>query len=167
LGVDQLISVRSADLSEPLPFASQSFDVAMSLDVVLHVSDRTTLYREVARVLSRGGRFLVTDAGVVTGPISNEEVHLRAKYGYTQFVPVGWNEGLLAAAGFRSIHTENRTHCVLRNATGRLAAMESHRGALERAWGGAELRSQMSYLEAVIELGRRGALSRMAYLAEV
>jgi SAM-dependent methyltransferase len=167
LGVEPLLTVREGDLDEPFPFEPRSFDAAMSLDVILHLRDRGKFFREVARVLAPGGRFLMTDASVVTGSISNEEVVKRSLHGYSQFVAPGWNERLLESAGFRVIETENRTKSVLRNATGRLAAIRAHRAELERVPGGAELLAQQDYLETVVELARREALSRMMYLSEL
>ncbi len=166
LGVDALLSVREADLNEPLPFAPGSFDAAMSLDVVLHLRDRLRFFHEVARLLRPGGRFLFTDAGVVTGAVSNEEVRKRSVHGYTQFVAAGWNEGLLESAEFRLLETKDRTPSVLENAGGRLAAMQAHRAELEGVSGAAEFESQQCYLETVVELSRRGAVSRVMYLAE-
>jgi len=167
LGVDGLLHVREGDLNEPLPFEAASFDVAMSLDVVLHLRDRSTFFREVARVLRPGGRFLFTDAGVVTGAVSNDEIRRRSAYGYTQFVAPGWNERVLADAGFRIIDTEDRTRSVLVAAGGRLAAMKAHYAELEHLSTAAELDTQHEYLETVIEVSRRGAVSRMMYLAEL
>lgn len=167
LRVDHLLSVREADFNEPLPFESGSFDAAMALDVVLHVRDRSRLFREVARVLSPGRRFLVTDAGVVTGTVSNEEIRRRSVHGFTQFVPPGSNEALLEASGFRVIETEDRTESALKNAGGRLAAMEAHRAELEVAMGTEAFRGQCEYLGIVVELARRKAMSRMVYSAEV
>lgn len=167
LGIHDLLSVQEADLNEPLPFEPCSFDAVMSLDVVLHLRDRLKLFHQVATLLSRGGRFLFTDAGVVTGSVSNEEVRNRSAHGYTQFVAAGWNEGLLESAGFRLIETENRTTSVVKNAGGRLAAMLAHRAELEQVWGAADFESQQDYLETIVELSRRGAVSRVMYLAEV
>jgi SAM-dependent methyltransferase len=166
LGIETLLSVREADLNEPLPFEPRSFDAAMSLDVVLHLRDRLSLFREVATLLTPGGRFLFTDAGVVTGAVSNEEVRRRSVHGYTQFVAPGWNERLLESAGLRLIETEDRTTSVLENARGRLTARQAHRPELERASSAADFESQQDYLETVVELSRRGAVSRVMYLAD-
>src|SRR5262249_1871031 len=62
LGITHLLSLKEADVNEPLPFEPHSFDAAMALDLVLHVHDRRGLFREVARLLRVGGRFLFTDA---------------------------------------------------------------------------------------------------------
>jgi SAM-dependent methyltransferase len=165
LGLDRLVTLHQTDLNEPLPFASGSFDAVMSLDVILHLRDRLGVFREVARVLVSGGRFLFTDAGVIASFISNEEVRLRAVYGYTQFVPPGFNEHLLELAGFQLIEHHDRTASLLKNATGRLAARRAHRAELEPIESSTHFERHQRYLETVIALSRRGALSRMMYLA--
>ena len=62
LGVEALLSTCEADMNEPLAFEADDFDAAMSIDVVLHLRDRLHLFREVARMVRPGGRFLFTDA---------------------------------------------------------------------------------------------------------
>jgi SAM-dependent methyltransferase len=167
LGVGELLTAHEGDLDKPLPFESGSFDAVISLDVALHLRDRAKVFGEIARVLSPGGRFLFTDAGVVTGAVTNEEFQKRSVHGYAQFVPPGWNETLLEAAGLPLLEVENRTASIVRNAVGRLAAMAAHREELERTSEGAELLAQTAYLEVAIAMARRGAMSRMMYLAEV
>jgi SAM-dependent methyltransferase len=138
----------------------------MSLDVVLHLRDRAQLFREVARALAPGGRFLFTDAGVITGSVSDQDVLRRSIHGHTQFVAPGFNEQLLEAVGFRLLETENRTASVLKNATGRLDARLAHRGELEQLEGRHAFEHQQRYLETVADLSQRGAMSRMMYLVE-
>jgi cyclopropane fatty-acyl-phospholipid synthase-like methyltransferase len=167
LGIQALFAAEVADLNEALPSGLGSFDSALAVDVVLHIHDRQALFREVTGLLRPGGHFLLTDAGVVTGAVSNEEFQLRSVHGYTQFVPAGWNEQLLEAAGFRILETEDRTASVLRNANGRLAAMRNHREELEGLSGVASFQSQSAYLTTVAELTSRRALSRVMYLAEL
>src|SRR5262249_17957699 len=131
-----------------------------------HVRDRAAVFKEAARVLAKGGRFLMTDAGVQTGSVSDEEARLRSMHGHTQFVPPGLNERLLQDAGLRLIDSEDRTVAVLEIAAGRLAARLAHRAELDRLEGSAAFETQQRYLETVIALSRRRALSRMMYLAQ-
>jgi SAM-dependent methyltransferase len=166
LGVDHLLALHEADLDAPIPLPSGSFEAVMALDVVLHVRDRGALFGEVARTLARGGRFLFTDAGVVTGAVSDDEIRRRSAHGHTQFVAPGFNERLLARSGLQVLETENRTASVLTHATGRLAARLAHREALERLEGEAGFERQQQYLETVVEISRRGAVSRHMILAE-
>jgi SAM-dependent methyltransferase len=166
LGLESLISLREADLNEPIPFATNSFDAVMALDVVLHLRDRAQLFQEVARTLCPGGKFLFTDAGVLTGSISDQEVLARSVHGFTQFVAPGFNERLLVASGFRLLGTEDRTASVLKNAAGRLTGMFAHRAELEALKGIEDFERQRRYLETATELSKRRAVSRMMYLAE-
>ncbi|MFI5312207.1 MAG: class I SAM-dependent methyltransferase [Gemmatimonadales bacterium] len=167
LGVDALFDVRAADMNERLPFEPRSFDAVMSLDVVLHLRDRPTFFREVARVLRPGGQFLFTDAGVITGAVSNEEMQKRSAHGFTQFVVAGWNEAQLGLAGLRLVESEDRTRSVLDNAGGRLSALRAHRKELEQVMSVADVERQLAYLETTAELSRRRAVSRFMYVAEV
>jgi len=165
-GVEERVTLHEADLDLPLPFANQSFDAVISLDVVLHLRDREALLGEVARLLAPAGKLLLTDAGVLSGPISNDEIGRRSAHGFTRFVPPGFNEALLQSAGFRLIAREDRTASVLRNARGRLEAMGAHRSALLDLDGEEGFLRQQRYLETVMELSERGALTRVMYFAE-
>ncbi len=166
LGLEGLVSLREADLNQPMPYADGSFDAVISLDVILHLRDRLSAFREIARVLTPAGKFLFTDAGVLTGAISDQEVRLRAIHGHTQFAPPGFNENMLELAGFRLIDSKDRTASLLKSAAGRLKARLSHREELERIEGGSYFERQQRYLETVIELSQRGAVSRWMYLAQ-
>lgn len=165
-GLGDRLSLRQGNLDEPLPFAAATFDAAMSLDVVLHLRDRDALFQEVARVLAPGGRFLLVDAGIETGAFTDDERQRRSVHGPIQFVPPGRNESLLIGAGLRLIETEDRTASILKNAGGRLTAIRTHREELEQALGADYFQAQSIYLETVIELAERRALSRFMYLAE-
>jgi SAM-dependent methyltransferase len=166
LGLEESITLRQADLNGPIPFETGTFNAVLSLDVVLHLRDRAAVFQEVARVLTPGGRFLFTDAGVMTGPVSAEEIGLRSLHGHTQFVPPGCNERLLEAAGFRLIECIDRTAGLLNNASGRLKARLNHRVGLEQHEGAAYFARQQQYLETVVRLAQKGAMARMMYLAE-
>ena len=166
LRLDHFVTWQQADLNEPIPSADSSFEAVMSLDVILHLRDRMAGFREVRRILIPGGRFLFTDAGVITGPVSDEEVRFRAAHGYTQFVPPGFNERMLEEAGFRLIECSDRTGSLLRTASGRLAARIAHRLELEKLEGSVSFERQLKYLETVVGLSQRGAVSRMMYVSE-
>lgn len=166
-GVTDRITLLEADLDKPIPLTDCLFDAVFALDVVLHLRNRKGLFDEMARLLVPGGKLLLTDAGVVTGPISNEEIESRSINGYTQFAPVGTNEKLLESARFRIIDQENRTGSVLLNANGRLRAMDAQRREIEALIGEVELARQQRYLDTVVALSIRGALSRFMYLAEL
>jgi SAM-dependent methyltransferase len=166
LGLEHLVDLHVWDLTEPLPLQGDSFDAVLSLDVILHLRDRGAVFREVARVLAPQGRFLFTDAGVVTGAVTDEEARRRAIHGYTRLAPAGFNEQLLQESGFVLLRAEDRTESLLKNAMGRLAARVAHRVELEAREGVAYWQTQHVYLETVVALAQRGAVSRVMYLAE-
>ena len=166
LGIESLFAVHEGDLNDTLPFAAATFDAVASIDVVLHLRDRARFLKDVARLLCPGGKFLFTDAGVITGAISNEEVQKRSVHGYTQFVVAGWNEQLLASAGLHLVESEDRTLSVLKSARGRLTAMHAHRAELEQLSGASAVASQQDYLETLVDLSERKAVSRIMYLVE-
>jgi SAM-dependent methyltransferase len=91
------------DVSNKLAFEDASFDAAFSNDVFCHVPGRLSLLREVSRVLKRGGRLLFSDALVIGGLISHEEIATRSSIGYYVFSPPGENERLIELAGFRML----------------------------------------------------------------
>jgi SAM-dependent methyltransferase len=165
-GLKDSVTLHQADLNGTMAFESRTFHAVVSFDTVLHLRDRTQVFREVARVLAPGGRFLFTDAGVITGPVSAEEIGLRSLHGHTQFAPPGYNERVLAAAGFRLIEHVDRTASLLKNARGRLTARLNHRTELEPVEGVAYFALQQQYLETVVSLAHRGAMARIMYLAE-
>ena len=166
LDVDHLATIRHADLDDRLAFDDGSFDAAMSLDVVLHLGDRRALFREVARVLKPRSKLLFTDAGVLAGTISNAEAAARGTHGPTYFVAPGFNERALDEAGFRLLETEDRTNGVAEIAAGRLRARLAQREAFERSEGSAPFADHVRYLETVVALSQRRALTRIMYLAE-
>ena len=166
LGLANLLGLHEADLNRPLPVEDASFDAAISLDVVLHLRDRVSYFRDISRVLVPGARLLFTDAGVITGPVSEEEIRSRSVHGYTQFCPPGYNERMLSIAGFRLLDSIDRTAGLMKNASGRLTARLAHRSELERLEGSEAVERQERYLETVCALALRGAVSRISYLAE-
>ena len=166
LGIAARVDLRAADLDAPLPFVDGAFDAVISIDAILHARDRVAVFREVARVLAPGGRFLYTDGAVVTGSVSDDEMRLRAVHGHMYFTAPGHNERMLERAGLRLLETRDRTRNLLRNASGRLAARFAHREALEEREGSAAFERQRRYLETVVELSRREAVSRLMFLAE-
>ncbi len=139
-GLSQQITLQQADLNELLPFSNAHFHAVVSIDVILHLRDRAAIFVEVARVLAPGGRFLFTDAGVITGPVSSEEIQRRTPH--------------------------NRTPDLLKSAAGRLAARGSRHIELEKLEGSPTFLQQQQYLQTVLALAQRAALSRNMYLAE-
>lgn len=165
-GVAGLVELHQADGNLPLNF-SNKFDAIVAFDVVLHLQDRAEILKVFPSLLTPKAKLLITDAGVITGPISNEEIQLRSINGFTQFVPYGFNETTLERCGFRIISVTDLTEGVVKVASGRLKARENHVKDLIEVEGEDNFHKQQRYLEVAIDLSKRGSLSRFAYLAEV
>jgi cyclopropane fatty-acyl-phospholipid synthase-like methyltransferase len=166
LGLSERVTLQQADLNEALPFTAAYFHAVLSVDVILHLRDRASVFREVFRVLAPGGTFLFTDAGVITGPVSSEEIQRRTPHGYAQFVPPGINEQLLERADFHVTERTDLTPTMIKSAAGRLAARESRRSELETLEGQSTFERQQQYLQTVLALAQRAALSRIMYVAK-
>src|SRR5260221_268050 len=76
--LETLARFQLADASQPLPFAVNSFDAILSNDAMCHVPQRGTVLREWFRVLKPGRRMLFTDAMVISGLLSNDEIATRS-----------------------------------------------------------------------------------------
>lgn len=59
-GLADLIDIRLVEVG-PIPFADQTFDVVFSKDSLIHVTDKSSLYAEVLRVLKPRGVFAASD----------------------------------------------------------------------------------------------------------
>src|SRR5689334_22475654 len=76
-GVVDRAEFRAIDASEPLPFPDSSFDAVLSNDAMCHIPHRLEVLRDWHRVLRPGGRMLFTDALVITGQVSHDEIATR------------------------------------------------------------------------------------------
>jgi len=166
LAVADRLEVRQADLDSDLGLAPHAFDAAIAYDVVLHLRDRRRAFHDIAQALVPGGRLLFTDAAVVSGSVSSEDIATRSMHGFVQFCAVGFNESALERSGFRLLETEDRTPTLLGNARGRLAARIRHQAEFRQAEGEAAFAGYQAYLQGIIALSESGALSRIMYLAE-
>jgi SAM-dependent methyltransferase len=66
VGLDGRISVKQADVTA-LPFAENTFQVAISQHVQMNVADKASLYSEAHRVLVIGGRLAMWDIALGDG----------------------------------------------------------------------------------------------------
>ena len=105
--LDDRVHFMPYDVASGLPYISDKFDSIYSNDAFCHILDRAILLRECLRVLKSGGRLLFSDALVVTGALSNEEIATRSSIGHYVFVPQFENERLLEAAGFKIVSVED------------------------------------------------------------
>ena len=165
-GVAERVSFRAVDANKPLPFAAESFDAVISNDAMCHIRARLEVLREWRRVLRPGGRALFTDAMVITGIVSNEELATRSSIGFYLFVPPGENERLLTEAGFRVLGVEDVTKNA-QDVAGRWRdARARQRDALVAREGAANFDGLQRFLDCVHAVSAERRLSRFSYLAE-
>lgn len=99
----------------PLPFDDGVFDVVFVKDVVSHVADKTTQFRELARVLRPGGRllcaeFLVGDLRGDGRRIYDEWIESMRLYGLTfEFEPFEAYMTAYSAAGLVDVVLRDHT----------------------------------------------------------
>jgi len=165
-GVAGRVEFHAVDASQPLPFPDGRFDALVSNDAMCHIRDRSAVLRDWRRVLRPGGRALFTDAMVLTGIVSHEELAIRSSIGFYLFVPPGENERLLRAAGFGVLDVRDVTRNAAEVAERWHDAREGQRPALLAREGQANFDGLQRFLRCVRTLSVEGRLSRYAYLAE-
>ena len=164
-GVADRVEFRAVDASRPLPFRDGQFDVVVSNDAICHIRDRANVLRDWFRVLRPGGRALFTDALVITGIISHEEIATRSSIGFYLFVPPGENERLLRDAGFDVVDVEDVTENAATVARRWHNAREHQREVLVTREGQANFDGLQRFLSCVHQASEERRLSRFAYLA--
>jgi SAM-dependent methyltransferase len=165
-GVADRVAFQAVDASQPLPFPDATFDAVLSNDAICHIERRLDLLREWHRVLRPGARMLFTDALIVTGIVSNDEIATRSAIGRYLFVPPGENERLIAAAGFTLIAAEDLTAAAATIARRWHDARGQHRDALVAREGDGNFAGLQGFLDCVHRLTAERRLSRYCYLAE-
>jgi SAM-dependent methyltransferase len=165
-GLSERARFEAVDASRPLPFADECFDVIVSNDAMCHIANRGAVLRDWHRVVRPGGRVLFTDAMVVTGIVSNEEIATRSSIGFYLFVPPGANEGMLRDAGFVVQAVEDVTANAEEVASRWHDARARHRGPLVAREGEANFDGLQRFLRCVHTLSAERRLSRYMYLAE-
>jgi SAM-dependent methyltransferase len=165
-GVADRVAFQVVDASRPLPFAPGAFDAVLSNDAMCHIDDRLGVLGEWRRVLRPGGRILFTDAMIVSGVISQEDIATRSSIGRYYFVPPGENERLIARAGFTLLSADDMTDVAEAIAQRWHDAREQHRDALVAREGDANFAGLQQFLACVHRLSAERRLSRYCYLAE-
>jgi SAM-dependent methyltransferase len=162
----ELCRFQQCDASQLLPFGDAEFGAVFSNDVLCHIPGRAALLREVARVLKPGGRLLFSDALVIGGMISHEEIATRSSIGYYFFSPPGENERLIEAAGLRLIFARDTTEAAALISKRRHDAREKRTRELVRIEGQANFEGLQRFLDCVHNLTSERRLLRFLYLAE-
>src|ERR1700722_8310107 len=94
------VSFEHCDVSKTLPFPDAAFDAAFANDVLCHIPGPPALLEDESRVLKPSARLLFSDALIIGGAVSHQEIATRGSIGYYIFTPPGHNERLIEDAGF-------------------------------------------------------------------
>lgn len=164
-GVADRVQFQTVDAGRPLPFPDASFDAVVSNDAMCHIAERLSVLRDWHRVLRPGGRALFTDAMVLTGPVSHEELATRTSIGFYLVVPPGENERVFREAGFEVLETQDVTGNALEVSRRWYDARAKHREALVGREGHSNFDGLQRFLACVHTLSAERRLSRYAYLA--
>ena len=108
-GLGATVHFERCDISKGLPFEDGTFDAVFSNDVLCHLAGRPKVLGEMFRILKPAGRMLFSDALVVGGMLSHEEIATRSSIGFYVYSPPGENERLIARAGFHRISVTDTT----------------------------------------------------------
>ena len=165
-GLAELARFERADAQQPLPFSNGRFDAVTCIDAINHLPDRPRVIGECARVLRPGGRLLFTDPVVITGPLTSAEIRSRSAIGFFLFVPVDYDEQVIAACGLRLIAKEDTTPHMANIAARRGAARAARRAALIEIEGQETFEAQQEFFAVVARLATERTLSRFVYVAE-
>jgi SAM-dependent methyltransferase len=152
--------------SETLPFENDTFDAVFANDVLCHIPERHKVLSEMLRVLKRGGRVLFSDALIIGGLVTHEEIANRSSIGYYVYSPPTENERLMKQAGFREIRTTDTTESAALISKRWLQAREARSADLVELEGAANFKGLQAFLSCVHRLTSERRLLRYLYLAE-
>jgi SAM-dependent methyltransferase len=165
-GLMKQVRFERIDASQPLPFANAVFDAIFSNDAICHLDGRPSVLKEWYRLLAPGGRILFSDAMVITGILTSEELAIRSSIGHYLFLPIGENERLIREAGFTLLRGDDLTASAEAIAGSWHDARDRRREDLIRIEGETNFQGLQKFLSCVHRVSKDRRLSRYAYLAQ-
>jgi len=153
------------DISKNLPFTGQTFDAVFANDVLCHLPDRLGVLRQMLRVLKPGGQMLFSDALVIGGMVSHDEIAARSSIGFYVYSPPGENERLIERAGFDQLHVTDTTANAARISERWLQAREKRKQELAATEGTVNFEGLQRFLSCVQTLTNERRLLRYVYSA--
>lgn len=162
-GVTGLVTFEQHDASQDLPYDDHSFDAIYSTDVLCHVPLRKEVLANTQRLLKPGGKFVFSDALVIGGLISFEELENRCPDGTYFFSPPGINEQLIQEPGLKLLEARDTTeNCALLSKRWH-DARETRKAALIASEGEDNFLGLQKFLAGVHNLTSERRLLRFLY----
>src|SRR5204862_5580611 len=139
---------------------------AFSNDVICHIPDRLGLLRELHRVLKPGGKLLLSDALVIGGIISHQEIAVGSSIDYYLFSPPGENQRQLTEAGFSVLDAKDTTASAVEISARWRQGRENSKVELIALEGEMNFEGLQQFLRCVQALASERRLLRYLYLAQ-
>jgi len=165
-GVAARARFEQCDVSKGLRYNDETFDAVFANDVLCHIPGRLNVLCEILRILKPGGRMLFSDALVVGGMISHEEIATRSSIGYYVYSPPGENERLIEQAGFGQIRVTDTTESASCIAKQWHRAREKRKNELVAVEGAVNYEGLQAFLSCVHNLTAERRLLRCLYSAD-
>ena len=163
--LSERVRFEICDASKQLPFPDSTFDSVFSNDVLCHIPGRQALLHELFRVLKPNARILFSDALIIGGIVSHEEIAARSAIGYYLFSPPGENERLLESAGFHLLNVRDTTSNAAHIAARWRDARSKRAEALIAIEGQENFEGLQRFLATVETLNKERRLFRSIYVA--
>jgi len=163
--LDKRVAFKHCDVSLGLPFGREGFDAVFANDVLCHIPAREALLREIYRVLRENGRMVFSDALVIGGMVSHQEIATRSSIGVYVFSPPGENERLMKEVGFQLISVTDTSEEGAQLAGRWHDAREKYHDQLAKAEGQTTFDGLQTFLGCVRTLLRQKRLLRLLYVA--
>jgi SAM-dependent methyltransferase len=159
------VKFEQCDVSQSLPVEDNTFDAIYANDVLCHVPRRTQVLSDLRRVLKPGGRLLFSDALIIGGLLSHEELATRSSIGMYFFSPPGENERLIKQSGLKQIGARDTTDSTALLSKRWHDAREKRKAALVASEDEANFAGVQRFLECVHTLAAERRLLRFLYTA--
>jgi SAM-dependent methyltransferase len=159
-------SFEQCDVSKTLPFPDAAFDAIFANDVLCHIPGRPAVLEEAFRLLKPSARLLFSDALIIGGAVSHQEIATRSSIGYYIFTPPGYNEHLIQDVGFHLLAATDTTQNAAAIAKRWHDARDQRREALISIEGITNFDGLQQFLSCVHTLSSERRLLRYLYTAQ-